>query len=210
MIGVAVTFNGTKRASRRLIRRTYERGRMKIIARTLGAVALAGATAGANVCQAATVDLNTAVLTGGASLIAGGSSIIFDPNIVGQATLTLPSIPGTQYSIEITGQNNQSSSFFQFLVDADGPGTASGFVQLGSNVNFGSGFNTITLPRFTDLGDFDFLRIIAAGTGNSGGQISSVSINQVTTIPLPAAALLFGSGLGLLGLLSRRRAAATA
>jgi hypothetical protein len=47
---------------------------MKIIARTLGAVALVVAT-GADVGQAATVDLNTAVLTGGASFIAGGSRI---------------------------------------------------------------------------------------------------------------------------------------
>jgi hypothetical protein len=73
---------------------------------------------------------------------------MFDPNIAGEtATFTLPSIQGAQYSIQVTGQNNQSSSFFQFLIDPDGPGTSSGFVQLGSNVNFGSGFNTITLPR---------------------------------------------------------------
>jgi hypothetical protein len=87
-----------------------------------------------------------------------------------------PSIPGTQYSIQITGQNNQSSSFFQFLVDPDGPGTASGFVPLGNNVNFGNGFNTITLATFTDLGTSDFFRIINGGTGNSGGQISGLSI----------------------------------
>jgi hypothetical protein len=198
--------NGTKRATfvvGPVIRRGCDS--MKIVAQTVGAVAaaLVLATAGANVCQAATIDLNTAVLTGGASLIAGGSRIMFDPNIAGEtATFTLPSIPGTQYSIQVTGQNNQSSSFFQFLVDPDGPGTASGFVPLGNNVNFGNGFNTITLATFTDLGTSDFFRIINGGTGNSGGQISGLSI---TAVPLPAALPLFGAGLGVLGMLGRRR-----
>src|SRR3954447_4384165 len=139
---------------------------MKIVAQALGsvAVALVLATAGTNVGQAATVPLDSAILTGGASLIANDGRIKFDPNIAGEtATFTLPSIPGTQYSIQVTGQNNQSSSFFQFLIDPDGPGTANGFVQLGSNVNFGNGFNTITLPTFTDLGAFDFFRIVNGG-----------------------------------------------
>ena len=168
------------------------------------------ATAGANVCQAATVDLNSAVLNGGASFIAGGSRIMFDPTIAGEtATFTLPSIQDAQYSIQVTGQNNQSSSFFQFLVDPDGPGTSSRFVQLGNNINFGSGFNTITLPTFIDLGTSYFFRIINGGSGNSGGQISGVSINQVTpqvtALPLPAALPLFAAGLGVLGLLGQRR-----
>ena len=186
---------------------------MKIVSQALGAVAaaLVVATAGANICQAATVDLNTTVLTGGASLIAGGSRIMFDPNIAGEiATFTLPSIPGTQYSIQVTGHNDQSSSFFQFLVDPDGPGTLSGFIPLSSNVNFGSGFNTITLATFIDLGTSDFFRIINGGTGNSGGQISGLSI---TAVPIPAALPLFGAGLGVLGLLGwrrKRKAAATA
>ena len=178
---------------------------MKIVAQALGTVAaaLVVATAGANVGQAATVDLNSAVLTGGASLIANDGRIKFDPNIAGEtATFTLQSIVGAQYSIQVTGQNNQSNSFFQFLIDPDGPGTASGFVPLASNVNFGSGFNTITLPTFTDLGTLDFFRIINGGTGNSEGQIASISINQV---PLPAALSLFVAGLGVLGLLGRRR-----
>jgi hypothetical protein len=177
---------------------------MKIVAQAAGAIAaaLVVATAGANVCQAATVDLNTAVLTGGASFIAGGSRIMFDPNIAGEtATFTLPSIPGTQYSIQVTGQNNQSSSFFQFLVDPDGAGP-SGFIQLGNNVNFGNGFNTVTLATFTDLGTSDLFRIINGGTGNSGGQISGLS---VTAVPLPAALPLFAAGVGLMGLLGRRR-----
>jgi hypothetical protein len=178
---------------------------MKIVAKALGVVtaALVSATAGTNVGQAATVPLDSAILTGGASLIANDGRIKFDPNIAGEtATFTLQSIPGALYSIQVTGQNNQSSSFFQFLIDPDGPGTASGFVQLGSNVNFGSGFNTMTLPTFTDLGTLDFFRIINGGTGNSEGQIASVSINQV---PLPAALPLFVAGLGALGLLGRRR-----
>ena len=79
-----------------------------------------------------TLDLTMAVFTGGARTIAGGSKIKFDPNTSGEtATFTLASVPGTQYVIEVTGQNNQSSSFFQFLVDADGHGPG-GFAQLGS------------------------------------------------------------------------------
>jgi hypothetical protein len=177
---------------------------MKIVAQAFGAVAaaLVVASAGANVCQAATVELNTAILTGGASFIAGGSRIMFDPNIAGEtATFTIPSIPGTQYSIQVTGQNNQSSSFFQFLVDPDGLGP-SGFIQLGNNVNFGNGFNTITLATFIDLGTSDFFRIINGGTGNSGGQISGLSI---TAVPLPAALPLFAAGLGIVTFLARRK-----
>jgi hypothetical protein len=175
---------------------------MKIVALGAVAAALVVATACANVAQAATVPIDSAILSGGASFIAGDSRIKFDPNIAGEtATFTLPSIPGTQYSIQVTGQNNQSSSFFQFLVDRDGPGP-SGFVQLGNNVNFGNGFNTITLATFTDLGTSDFFRIVNGGTGNSGGQISGLSI---TAVPLPATLPLFAAGAGVLGLLGRRR-----
>ena len=86
---------------------------MKIVALGTVAAALVVATAGANVARAATVPIDSAILNGGASFIAGGSRIMFDPNIAGEtATFTLPSIPGTQYSIQVTGQNNQSSSFF--------------------------------------------------------------------------------------------------
>ena len=89
------------------------------------------------------------------------------------------------------------------------PDIASGFVPLASNINFGSGFNTITLPTFIDLGTSYFFRIINGGSGNSGGQISGVSINQVTpqvtALPLPASLPLFAAGLGVLGLLGQRR-----
>src|SRR3954447_22784547 len=149
---------------------------MKIVAQALGsvAVALVLATAGTNVGQAATVPIDSAILTGGASLIANDGRIKFDPNIAGEtATFRLDSIPGAQYSIQVTGQNNQSSSFFRFLIDRDGPG-AGGFEQLGNIVNFGSGFNTITLPTFTDLAAFDLFQIVNGGTGNSEGQISGV------------------------------------
>ena len=103
----------------------------------------------------------------------------------------------------MTGQSN-ANSFFNFFIDP-GDGT---FVSLASNINFGNGFNTITLPSFIDLGTTDFLRIVNGGT-NSGGQISGVAVNAV---PLPSAIMLFVSGLAGMFLFGRwkRKAIATA
>ena len=90
--------------------------------------------------HALTIDIGQAILAGGASFIGGGSKIQFDSQVSGQsATFTLPSIPGQEYSIQVTGHNNDSTSFFQFLIDTDGPGPGS-FVQLGEILNFGGGF----------------------------------------------------------------------
>jgi hypothetical protein len=145
-----------------------------------------------------TVDLSTAVLTGGASLIANNTRISFDPNAAGTATLSFPSVPGEPSSIDVNGQTNSSSSFFNFSIDK-GNGV---FVPLASSINFGNGFNTITLPSFIDLGTTDRLMITNGGTGNIGGQIAGLG---VTLVPLPPAIALFVSGLGGMFLLGRRR-----
>jgi hypothetical protein len=89
--------------------------------------------------NAVTINLGSAGVPGGAKFIADEGKIKFAPNVSGEtATFILDSTPGTQYTISVTGQTNQSSSFAQFLIDADGPGPY-----------------TITLPTFTDLGTSD-------------------------------------------------------
>jgi hypothetical protein len=156
-----------------------------------------------------------AVFTGGAGATAGGDRIQFDPNTAGQtATFAFPSVAGTEYVISVTGQSNQSSSFVQFFIDADGAGVG-GFAQLGGNINFGSGFNTVMLPAFTDLGTSDFLQIVNGGTGNSGAQISAITITpwqELTSrvTPLASPGPIVGAGIpgllvGLAGLWVARR-----
>src|SRR4029077_4193297 len=165
--------------------------------------------------HADTIPLGTATLAGGASFIAGDSRIKFDPNNPGEtATFVLASVPDTQYVISITGQSNQSASFVQAFIDRDGTGPLD-FVQLGSNINFGSGFETITLPVFTDVGTSDFLRLINGGTGNGEIQISHITVNSPTIgTPFPHVHdHVVGAGLpgliaacgGLLALARRRR-----
>src|SRR3954452_12506707 len=93
--------------------------------------AVCGLVAASPAAHAVTLDLSTAVLAGGAGFNAGDNRIKFDPNIPGEtATFTFPSVAGTQYVISVTGQSNQSSSFVQFFIDANGPGVG-GFAQLG-------------------------------------------------------------------------------
>jgi hypothetical protein len=173
--------------------------------RALAAAAvLSGLLVASTGANAVTIDISQAVLAGGANFIAGGSTIKFDPGTSGEtATFALPSVLGQQYSLQVTGHNDNSSSFFNFFVDADGGGPG-GFTQLGGNFKF-SGFQTITLPSFTDLSTTDFFRIVNGGTGNAGGQITGLSINAV---PGP----IVGAGLpglmmacGWLVFLARRR-----
>jgi hypothetical protein len=157
------------------------------------------------VANAVTIDLSTADLDGGASLNGGDSKIQFDANVSGQsATFTLPSVPGQQYSIQVTGHNNQSTSFFQFFIDADGPDSG-GFVQLGSNFNFGDGFSTLTLPAFTDVGTSDFFKIVNGGAGNTAGQIAGISLFAVPGPSVGAGLPGLVVALGGLVVLSRRR-----
>jgi hypothetical protein len=153
---------------------------------------------------AVSLNISSADLAGGASFIGGGTKIKFDPNEPGSATFTLNSIPNQEYVITVTGHNDDSNSYFNFFIDADGPG-AGGFVQLGGNSTLQPGFVTITLPAFTDLGTTDFFKIVNGGTGNLNGQIDAVSINAVPGPVVGAGIPGLVMALGGLVVLSRRR-----
>ena len=155
--------------------------------------------------RAITLDIGDAVLAGGASLIGGGTKIAFAPNESGSATFTFASAPNQEYTISVTGSSNNSTSFFNFFIDADGPG-AGGFVQLGGNYSLQPGFVTVVLPSFIDIGTVDYFRIVSGGTGrNISGQIDIVDVS-ITAVPGP----IVGAGLpGILmalgGLIAWRR-----
>ena len=143
---------------------------------------LASAPAGA-----VTLPLGSALLEGGADL-QGGPKIFFKPNIPDQsATFTFASTPGQEYVITITGHSNNSTSFFNFFIDADGPGGLTDFVQLGGDISL-SGFSTIALPSFIDLGTTDYFKIVNGGTrNNSGGQIEVVDLPSRAANAIPGA-----------------------
>lgn len=163
--------------------------------------------------SAITLTPGDAILTGGASLIGNDTKIKFDGNTAGQtATWTFPSIPGQAYIISVTGQNNQSESFFRFFIDADGPGSG-GYVQLGADHNFGNGFHTFVLPSYIDVGTTDYFQIVNGTTGAPNGQGNASSEGQIELASVTIRAVpgpVVGAGLpGLImaigGLLAWRR-----
>jgi hypothetical protein len=157
----------------------------------MSALAFSGAISSAR-ASTITLDLTTAVLAGGVTLIGGGTDLKFASNEIGTATFTFASIPAHQYVIDVTGQSNQSTSFVDFTING---------TQLGTNTNFGSGFNTIALASFVDPGTSDVFAITNGGTGNTETHISTITVTgDFAVTPLPGALPLFATGLAALGL----------
>lgn len=171
---------------------------------------LMGLAVSAPSAQAQTFTLtpsNTTVT--GANFIAGDTRIQF--NALGETTISmLPSTIGQQYTISLTGQNDNSASFFNFFIDPDGSGPA-GFTQLGGNFNFGPGFTTLTLPSFTNLGSTDSFKIVVGGTNNNGeGQIQTSITLRAVPGPVAGTGVLALLGLAAAWLVRRRRHRAAA
>jgi hypothetical protein len=153
----------------------------------MSALAFSGAFSSAR-ASTITLDLTTAALTGDVSL--NGSDLKFASNGIGTATFTFASIPAHQYVIDVTGQSNQSTSFVDFTING---------TQLGTNTNFGSGFNTIALASFVDPSTSDVFAITNGGTGNTETHISTITVTgDFAVTPIPDALPLFATGLAAL------------
>ena len=159
--------------------------------------------------NAVPVVIADADLTGGAHFTGGKTKIKFPGTAVFDLDLDLTA--SQEYTINVTGQTNASSSFINFFLDPDGAGGLPEYLLAG-NVSFEEGFSTISLPSFIAGGN-DFLRITTDGTTNNfSGQIEAVDI-AINAAPVPGPVV--GAGLpGLLMTLAgfvawrRRRAAA--
>lgn len=133
---------------------------------------------------------------------------------VSAATLTPVQVNGTSFSnleigtINISGLSNLTGSLFA----ADQVGTPWGSFSLDS-VTFSGG--SIGTTSFTTA-NFSLSNLVtgaytvkATGTIGSGGQISDVAfigaIYEVIPVPEPESYALFLAGLGLMGLVVRRR-----
>jgi hypothetical protein len=153
----------------------------------ISALAVSGTISSAR-ASTITLDLNSAITTGGASVNGGGTDLKFSPTATGTATFTFASILGDMYVIDVTGQSNDSTSFLSFNINGN---------PLGTNTNFNPP-TTVALPSFTDPGTSDVFAITSGGTGNLENHVSLITVTDITAAPLPDALLLFATGLAAL------------
>jgi len=130
------------------------------------------------------------------SVHSGNSSAFFGPvGSVGGISQNLVTIPGASYIVDFWfkpdgGTPSSFSASFggTTLVSLTNPAASSSFLELAFLVTATSGTTALGFNFRDDPGFFLF---------------DDVSVNQAT--PLPAALPLFAGGLGVLGLLARRR-----
>ena len=151
------------------------------------------------------VSVNVTLLNGN-EFVHTGFDTDFGFNLTGTPTITFSGVtsgfapnanPETAGSLHMDG-----TGYFQYGVQCTACGSGGSNPQTGP-LNFTVTATGLTVASFIQnaTGQFFAVDLISATTGKTGGVDASV----VSSVPLPPAALLFGTALVGLGILGRRR-----
>jgi hypothetical protein len=155
--------------------------------------------------------LVTVALVNGNQFVSTGFDTDFGFNLTGTPTITFSNVtsgftpnanPETAGSLHMDG-----TGFFEYGVQCTACGNGGSNPQSGP-LSFDITGAGLTVASFIQnaAGQFFALDLMSGTTGNTGAVDASV----VSSVPLPPAALLFGTGLVGLGVLGRRRQKAIA